>query len=159
MSLINPLEKMGLTEKQAKVYLACLELGGGNVTNIAKKAGVQRTTCYPILDELLSLGLVSKSKQKKRGYFLVEDPKTLEQNTKLKLQTIQETLPELNAIYNVLPQKPKVLFYEGEEGAKNIFNDILNTLKEGDTILACTGFKTFLHYLPKNQKEHFIKQR
>ncbi|MCL5010796.1 MAG: helix-turn-helix domain-containing protein, partial [Patescibacteria group bacterium] len=35
-----------------KVYLALLELGKGTVSAIARKAGIQRTTCYTILDSL-----------------------------------------------------------------------------------------------------------
>ncbi len=103
--------------------------------------------------------MVSLAKQKKAGFFLAEDPKILEQNTKLKLQTIQEVLPQLNAVYNVLPQKPKVLFYEGVEGIKTVWEEILKTAKEGDTILACTGEKPALEYLPKKFLQDYVQRR
>ncbi|MEK7172806.1 MAG: helix-turn-helix domain-containing protein [Patescibacteria group bacterium] len=159
MELINSLEKIGLTEKQAKVYLACLELGGARISDIAKKSKIKRTTCYHLIKELMEMGVVSLAKQKKAGFFLAEDPKILEQNFKLKLQTIQEILPQLDAVYNVLPQKPKVSFYEGVEGVKTIFEDTLKKTREGDTIYAYTGKKTFLHYMPKKWGQDFIKRR
>lgn len=43
MDIIASLRQFGLNEKQAKVYLACLELGSASVQKIAKKAGVERT--------------------------------------------------------------------------------------------------------------------
>lgn len=36
------LEKFGLSEKEAKIYLATLELGQATVQQIAKKAGLVR---------------------------------------------------------------------------------------------------------------------
>ncbi len=159
MELINSLEKIGLTEKQAKVYLACLELGGARISDIAKKSKIKRTTCYHLIKELMEMGVVSLAKQKKAGFFLAEDPKILEQNTKLKLQTIQEILPQLDAVYNVLPQKPKILFYEGIEGIKTVWEEILKTAKEGDVILACTGEKPALEYLPKSFLQDYVQRR
>ena len=159
MELINSLEKIGLTEKQAKVYLACLELGGARISDIAKKAKIKRTTCYHLIKELMEMGVVSLAKQKKAGFFLAEDPKILEQNFKLKLQTIEEILPQLDAVYNVLPQKPKILFYEGVEGIQVIYEDILKTVSPGDIILGYTGFKNILYYLPQGFRKEYIKRR
>ena len=159
MELINSLEKIGLTEKQAKIYLACLELGGARISDIAKKSKIKRTTCYHLIKELMEMGVVSLAKQKKAGFFLAEDPKILEQNAKLKLQTIQEILPQLDAVYNVLPQRPRILFYEGIEGIQTIWEEILKTAKEGDIILACTGLNPSLKYLPKEWRKDYIKRR
>jgi len=159
MELINSLEKIGLTEKQAKIYLACLELGGARVSDIAKKSKIKRTTCYHLIKELMEMSVISLAKQKKAGFFLAEDPKILEQNTKLKLQTIQEILPQLDAVYNVLPQKPKILFYEGVEGIQVIYEDILKVVKPGEIILGYTGFKNVLYYLPQSFKKEYIKRR
>ena len=52
MELIEVLNKTGLHEKEAKVYLALLELGTADVSDIAAKAGVKRPTSYLVLDEL-----------------------------------------------------------------------------------------------------------
>lgn len=52
MTINKSLEQLGLVGKKADVYLASLELGSASVIEIAKKAGVKRTTCYDILFEL-----------------------------------------------------------------------------------------------------------
>ena len=44
MTLDKELQKIGLSEKEAKVYLAALELGQASVQNIARKAEVNRAT-------------------------------------------------------------------------------------------------------------------
>jgi len=50
--LNETLLQMGLNEKEAKVYLACLELGGATIAEIAEKSGVKRTSIYNFLEEL-----------------------------------------------------------------------------------------------------------
>ena len=70
----NVLKQTGLTEKQAKIYLACLELGQAKVPEIAKKAEIKRTTAYGILDELVSLGLVNYSQKNKQKLYRAGNP-------------------------------------------------------------------------------------
>lgn len=159
MQLTNALTKIGLTEKQAKVYLACLELGGAGVSDISRKAKVERTTCYHILNDLINLGLISKSKQKKAGFFVAEDPRNIEEKSKENLRLIQNVLPELQAIHNVLPQKPKISFHEGWEGAKFIYEDTLRTSRPGDIILSYTSLGDYFDYIPKDWLTNYIKQR
>ena len=50
--IITELEKTGLTENEAKVYLAALELGETTVIRLAKKAGIKRPTTYLVVDSL-----------------------------------------------------------------------------------------------------------
>lgn len=40
--MITELERLGLSDEEAKVYLACLEINGGPVSVIARKAGVKK---------------------------------------------------------------------------------------------------------------------
>ena len=58
--LISQLVKVGLNEKESRVYLALLELGSGTAYAVAKKAGIKRPTAYIVLDELRKRGLVLK---------------------------------------------------------------------------------------------------
>ena len=48
---ILPLElrKLGLKEKEARMYLTGLELGATSIQNLAKKAEVTRPTAYEIV--------------------------------------------------------------------------------------------------------------
>ena len=46
------LENFGLEAKEARVYLAALEVGGGGVLEISRKANVERVNTYYVLDRL-----------------------------------------------------------------------------------------------------------
>lgn len=54
------LEKLGFSPKEADVYLALLELGTAVVSDVAKKANINRSTTYILLDALPVFQLVAK---------------------------------------------------------------------------------------------------
>lgn len=125
MNLERVLENYGLTEKQAKIYLACLELGSSSVQKISQKSGIARSTCYEILELLNRLGLVSKFQKKKIIYFNAEAPRQLIRLTQNKARLLEETLPQFDAVYGEARARPTVRFYEGKTGMKLILEEIL----------------------------------
>ena len=58
MSTATIFKEVGLTDKEAAVYLALLELGVASVLRIASKAGVKRPTAYITLAALREKGFV-----------------------------------------------------------------------------------------------------
>jgi sugar-specific transcriptional regulator TrmB len=124
--LINELEKIGLNEKETKIYLALLELGGASIQQLAAKSGVKRTTVYDILASLKEKGLINEITKNKKSVFSAEDPRKLENILEEKRDTLKRILPEILAIANLLDKKPKIKFYEGIEGIKNVYRDTLN---------------------------------
>ena len=56
---ITIFKKLGLSEKEAAVYLSLLEHGASSVRNLAVLAGLNRGTTYDILKKLQELGLAS----------------------------------------------------------------------------------------------------
>ncbi len=119
------LQKLGFSENEIKVYLATLESGLASAQIIAEKAGVKRTTAYSVLAYLVNRGVVGKSKIKGKTRFLAEPPKRLLLLTREIEEGIRTSLPELEAIYNKNEIKPKITFFEGIEGIKNVFEDTL----------------------------------
>ncbi len=126
----NELKEFGLTEKEIKVYLACLKLGTALVQEIAKKAGTYRTYTYEILKSLKEKGLVSYVIKNRKQYFEVAQPEKLINILKEKESKIIKVLPDLKEIYQSSIEKPKVELYEGKEGLKTILDDIIRTKKE-----------------------------
>lgn len=121
--MLSTLEKLGLSEKEAKVYLATLELAQDTVQNIAKKAGVNRPTTYFILENLMQIGLISKIEQGKKTKYIAVSPRQLKilidrQNQELheKSKELSSIMPQLEAIFNLSEHKPKVKYFEGYEG-------------------------------------------
>lgn len=130
MDLEKTLKNYGLTEKQAKIYLACLELGSATVQKISQKAGLPRSTCYEILENLRQQSLISIFQKKKTKYFSAQDPKEVINLAQEKIKLLQQALPEFNALYGQAKVHPSVRFYEGQQGMKLILEEVLQEAKE-----------------------------
>jgi len=133
--LTKKLEEIGLNEKEAKVYIAVLELGEGSASEIAKKSAVNRATTYFTLENLMKIGLVSASNEEKKQKFVPEDPSQLEniitkqqQELELKKKGLKDVVEELNSINSASIKKPIVKYYLGKEGmlrmAESGFDDV-----------------------------------
>jgi sugar-specific transcriptional regulator TrmB len=123
------IENLGLSEKEAKVYLAILKLGQAGLTDIASESGVKRTTIYNHLDELLKRGLIYKTAKKRRLVYGAENPKKILKIWENKKNLIEKIIPDLENLYSVSFNKPRVSFYEGKEGLRNIYNQLIDTSK------------------------------
>lgn len=92
-SLVKELQEIGLSEKEAKVYLASLELGPATAQQIAAKALVNRPTTYIMIESLEKRGLMSSYKKGKRKVFSASNPAVLNYllaNEKRQLEKRQE---------------------------------------------------------------------
>lgn len=124
--LLRYLENLGLSEGEAKIYLAALELGESTVARIAKKAGIGRTTAYPFLEGLEKKGLLSVGKRGKRASYLAEDPKRLRDHIAERGRLIERVLPELLSVANVVDRKPNIRYFENREGIFDIYRETLD---------------------------------
>lgn len=68
---------VGLSDKEAKVYLAALSLGEATAQQIAAKATVSRPTTYVIIESLAKQGLISSFDKGKKRYFAAARPEKL----------------------------------------------------------------------------------
>lgn len=119
------LEMLGLNEKEAKTYLALLEVGEGTLADLVRKAVIKRTTLYDVLRSLKDKGLVSTSRSGARLLYIAEDPRSLDDRLEEQQSVLSSILPELLAMANMLPRKPKMQYYEGIEGIKEVYRDML----------------------------------
>lgn len=124
--LVSILRQIGLTENQAKIYLASLELGETTIKEIAQKSGIKRTTIYDFMDELVNSGIIKQTIHGKKKKFIAVDPKELEILLKKREALLAQILPALNLMNNATSAKPKVWFYEGVDGLKKVYEDLLN---------------------------------
>ena len=154
--ILSDLEDLGLSKEESKVYLAILELGGSYVSLIAKKAKINRVACYHTLDNLIKKGLISTFTQNKIKYFSVESPKILVNKQKEKFEKAQKILPELLSITNTLAYKPKIQYYEGFDGIKNIFAE---TLEADGEILGYTNLKDLQEVFPEDFLKKYAKDK
>jgi HTH-type transcriptional regulator, sugar sensing transcriptional regulator len=121
------LARLGLAGKRGDIYLALLRGGPTAATQLARATRIKRPTVYDILAELQRLELVSETTAGRRRLFVAEGPSKLEQMVQRQHEHLQSVLPELNAIYNQGPGRPRVRLYEGVEGVRQVNEDILTT--------------------------------
>ncbi len=158
--LQTTLEKIGLTKKQAKIYLACLKLGETSIKDMAKKSGIKRTTIYDLIDGMIDAGYIKITTKGKKKKFLAVDPKKLLEIIKKREKLLNQIMPELNAVSNVNNLKPKIWFFEGTEALKKAYEDTLRypniTIYQwsgGPEMIKAMGVDWIVQYVKKRLKK------
>ena len=159
--ILRSLEDYGLTDKQSKIYLASLELGQSAVTNIARRASVDRVNTYYLLGQLIEKGLISESRVGNKRVFLATDPRRMLNLARERVRGLQETLPELLALTNIWQKKPRIQIFEGKNGMAQILEDMLETMRKKPVgereILEYVSPDNALGVLPETRS--FIRRR
>ncbi len=170
MEITPVLKKLGLNDKEIRVYLACLALGPSPVRTIAQKADVNRGTSYDILKHLIELGLVAYYHRDKHQYFTAENPEKLadviaarEQELAKSKQEILDAIPELRLLFHKSGGKPVVRYYEGYKGVKHILQDVLRTMEEQEVrtyaIYSSAAIREALYKMYPTFTDERVKQK
>jgi sugar-specific transcriptional regulator TrmB len=138
MIMQKELKKLGLKDKEAAVYLACLELGSAPVQKISRKARVVRATTYVVLNALAQKGLVTQFKEGKKTLFSAEPPLQLTRLIEKREERLQEQKKELNTLLPELQALMKagqgifVRYFEGTEGLRAMRQEMVMYTSPGD---------------------------
>jgi len=158
---ISLLKEVGLTEGEAKVYLALLELGASTSGPIVKKSRVSRSIIYNILEKLIEKGLVSFIIKEKTKYFQACQPnkilgyiKEREDILKKNKEKIERILPELILKYS-LSKNNEAQIYLGIKGIRTAYENLYLKLKKGDEFC----FLGILAELSEDQEAYWRKDQ
>lgn len=126
------LQKTGLTDSQAKGYLALIEHGVLTPTMLAEITEETRTNAYMICEKLADLGLAQKTGDRKTTYrplspvnikkMLVAEQRRIKQAS----DELAGTLPSLITQFSLNSDSPGVITLEGKPGIKTLYGDILH---------------------------------
>lgn len=134
-NLRRDLVKLGLSDKEARVYLAALEFGPATAQQLAIKAILSRPTTYIVIESLIGRQLMSSFIKGKKRCFSASPPnqlfdlfniakrELLEKEALAK--RIQEALTSLPKLADA--QKTIVKVFDGAEGRRMVQRDILET--------------------------------
>jgi sugar-specific transcriptional regulator TrmB len=163
MTLISELEKFGLVLNEARVYLACLELGPESVQNIAKKAKLNRVTAYGLVGGLIKKGFLREEYMKNKKKISAYSPVKLydivtqrENEIKRQVKQLEILVPELKKHANIHQTKTNVIYYEGEEGLKNWASDALEAKGE---LLEWTKIESFSQRFDKYLQAFYFPEK
>lgn len=144
---INRLRKLGLKDKDVDTYLAVLAIGKGSVSDISGKAKIKRTSVYQHLEELLKRELIYKTVIGKRIYYSAAHPRKLlsfiekeKQNLDSMKSSIETIIPDLESIYSKSPNKPRIVFREGEDGILQTYKEMVDTWQRVYSIFSPASF-------------------
>jgi len=143
---LESLKKIGLNPHEQDVYFALLQLEKATANQIAQKSQVKRPTTYDILYRLKSTGFISETFEGKKHYFVANPPQAIVRFIEEEKRELTQDLPELLSIYNTKANKPKIAYFEGVEGIKQLYEDTLLTLQAGDEILAYVSADTVKYF-------------
>lgn len=133
--------KIGLTDGEAKVYLALVELGSSTVGPIVKEAKVAYSNVYGILQRLIEKGIVSYIIKDKTKHFQAVSPKNLvdylekkEKEIAEQKETLKTLLPRLEQLQRLKPEQSAEIFL-GKKGLKSAYEKLLTNRTAKDEYL------------------------
>jgi len=140
------LTNFGLTDGEAKVYLALLKRGSSTVGPIVKESKIAYSNIYEVLERLVKKGLASFIKKEKTKYFQATEPYRLKEYLENKEKKIQEQkeelkklIPSLNALIKSNESKTDAEIFIGAKGIKTAYEKLSSSLTKND--------ETFFFYI------------
>lgn len=127
--------QLGFTEKEAEIFLALYKLGTKPASSIASYLHMERTSVYKSLLKLTQEGVVLETKVRWVTHFFVPEIRLLKKYMLAKKEELQHLEDNFGLIEAELAQYdaskysyiPKISLFDGEDGIKNLFNDIYDT--------------------------------
>ncbi len=143
--------KNGFSEKEAKIYLAILSMGELPYSQVAAKTGIKRSTVYPVIEVLEKKAVVKTIKKKGVKYASALNPQILVNRFKQSAALAENMLPQLIDMAFESPLKPRIRFFDGLEGMKEILLELGH--EKGETM----GFTDYSH-MPAALFEYIRKE-
>jgi sugar-specific transcriptional regulator TrmB len=164
MPMIRELQDFGLSDNEARVYVAALEIGRATADQLSKHSKVKRSTTYVQLDSLMEKGLMSTYEEGNRTYFAPESPELLKRmllKQKDELQTkerdLSNLLPELLRQFEGAGERPVVRFYGGKEGITVLREKVLKAKRK--EVLVVSNTDAFESVFSESERFSYSKNR
>lgn len=149
----NSLEFLGFEDEEIEIYLTLLEYGTLPVSRLSDLTKIPRVNSYYHLEKMVEKGIVHQSEKSKIKQFGAEPPAIFLNQAQEKLNLAESLVPELLALNSYDARKPKVQFFEGKEGLKNIFRSMITP--ETKEIVSFSNFEELSAFAPEFLRSHF----
>ncbi|MFH1439636.1 MAG: helix-turn-helix domain-containing protein [Candidatus Woesearchaeota archaeon] len=133
-SKLADLLNIGLTEGEAKIYAALLELGASTVGPIKKRTKIAHSNIYEILERLITKGIVTTIIKNKTKIFQAVSPSNLskyldqkENDLKKQRDILQKAIPQIEALQKIHPKQEAMMFI----GTKGLLSAYEEFYKDG----------------------------
>lgn len=127
LDIVGNLKKLALNDKQIKIVTELLSSGTISISELAKRVGIARSSLYRYLEELEKEGWTEYSlstQGKKVQLSDLSSLKTLIKEKRAQLgqqeDVLDNIIENINRTENDYESKPKVNYYEGQKGIRQI---------------------------------------
>ena len=165
IGLVEKLQKSGFTDKEAKIYVALLELGGAYPSKIAEYTDLNRSTVYHILLTLSVRGIVGEVEKRNKMFYQIEKPSKVVNygQSRIKraedeLDQIKSILPDIEGLFGTLGTRPRVTYYENTDGMISVYEDMIATDKKYQ-MLAWSNAAELENVIPAKFFERFRRAK
>lgn len=125
MDIEDSLRKLGLSDKEAAIYLLLLRFGHCPATEISKRTGINRRSVYDCLESLISIGLVNYAIVEKKKTFGANNLDSLSASIEEKKNTLESLKPELKKFLLRREAEPTIKVFSGRQSMKGVFESLL----------------------------------
>ena len=126
------LQSIGLTETESVLYELLLKFGEIPISTLVNRSKFKRPTVYKALYSLEEKGLISQKDIRKIIHVKPQSPQKLVELAEKVNEEFEQTKANLNAImpslslnYTLSTERPVVRTYEGLEGIKKVYEDMI----------------------------------
>ncbi len=164
-AVLKELKNIGLPDKAATVYAALLEMGVAFPSKIAEVTKLNRSTVYKVLSDLAARGLVSQIEQKNKLCYQIEQPTKLVGFAENQIAVAEERferakqiMPELEGLFSLTPNKPRVRFFEGIQGVMSVYEEHVQQPKPYEMV-SFSNVEELIKRLPEAFVKRYIKEK
>lgn len=155
MSLQRTLEELGFSRREIAFWQIVLQSGEIQLSGIAKRMGIPRTSAYTAARSLLEKGLVGFYVKKGKKFFVPASPERFAAFFDEQSAKAHALLPELQKFGKEASRAPRIRAFEGKEGVRQVLRDVLEQKRHFSAITSIEDVEAILgHYF-----EDFIQQR
>lgn len=123
--LLTTLRDLGLSDKEAEIYLCLTELGQAPASVISRRTETPRATTYTCLQNMVQRGFLQSFTKNKVACFAVIDPKVLLDKQQQLTARMEDSLPLFAELTKSFTNKPQMDYYEGLTGLKSLYKRVL----------------------------------
>jgi len=127
-------EELGLSQNEARIYEALLELGEASITDISKQVNIHRRSTYDAIRRLVEKGLAIPVLGEEQKRFTPVEPDKLLEIIEEKKTKLEKALPALRKLFEGKQATEGTYIYKGVEGYKNLLRDITQVGEDVYTI-------------------------
>jgi len=150
------LEQIGLTESEAKIYLASLHLGAASVIEIGQKAGITRQMVYNLVPGMIESGLLKEVIRGRKRLFEAISPEVLRGRTEVISKQIEEIIPELKSRQAGNSAVPLITVYENPIAMREWYEHFMKEAKRGEEFLVWSAGKDW-YEMDKRFIDRFLR--